>query len=129
MRHTGSLSDWEHEANRSPFSFALKFVLAATLVLGATVASCVALGVFGTTAGIVKEAATVVREEFGPRALLQKYEWFKNAAAALDKKRADVGVYEKRLAALAASYDGAARRQWAREDREQSSIWQSEAAG
>ena len=113
MRYDGSYKEWESEAERSPFWFAVKFVCGATLVLGCTIAGCVALGVFGTTAGVVKEAATVAREEFGPRALLTKYEWFKDASAALDKKRADVGVYDRRLSSLSVAYEGVARRQWA----------------
>lgn len=129
MRYDGSYEQWEKEAQRSPFSFGLKVVFAGTLLLMACVAGCVVLGVFSTTAGVAHEAATVVREEFGPRALLQKYEWFKDASAALDKKLADVKVYQGRQSAMLASYDGAARKTWAREDREQLSIWMSEAAG
>lgn len=81
-----------------------------------------ALGWFG-------EAASVAQEEFGPRALLDKYEWFKDASAALDKKRADVGVYDARLRALQESYGAATRSEWAREDREQVNVWMSEVAG
>lgn len=129
MRYDGSYREWEQQAESSPFRFALKVVFAGTLVLMACVTGCLALGVFGTTAGVVHEAATVAREQLGPRALLQKYEWFKDASASLDKKRADVQVYDKRLTDLRAEYQGKGRGAWAREDREQVSIWQSEAAG
>lgn len=89
------------------------------------IANC-ALGLFG---GVATNAATVIQKEFYPDALLRKYEWFKDAAAALDKKQADMGVYNTRLSALAADYRGVARKDWPRDDREQSSIWQSELAG
>lgn len=84
--------------------------------------ACTALGLFG-------EAAAVAREEFGPREALRKYEWFKDAAASLDKKLADLTVYESRMSSLASAYDGQPRSAWAREDREQHSIWSSECAG
>ena len=56
--------------------------------------------------GVVREAAQVAREELGPRALLKKYEWFKDTAAALDKKRADIKMYEQQLVDIKADYEG-----------------------
>lgn len=85
-----------------------------------------AIGLFS---GVATNTATVARKEFYPDALLKKYEWFKDAAAALDKKQADIRVYDKRLAALADDYRGVPRSKWPRDDREQSAIWQSELAG
>ncbi len=75
------------------------------------------------------EAAKVTQEQFGPSALLQKYEWFKDASAGLDKKQADIGVYHTRLRSLEDAYAGQPRSKWARDDREQYSIWSSEEAG
>ena len=86
-------------------------------------------GILGAACNWFGEAAQVAREEFGPREMLRKYEWFKDAAAALDKKIADVSVYESRIAAMKEAYEGGARKDWAREDREQVSIWMSEVAG
>ena len=80
------------------------------------------LGMFG-------ETATVVHDQFGPQALLVKYEWFKDASAQLDKKMADIAVYQNRFESLQATYAGIPRTQWARDDREQLSIWQSEVSG
>lgn len=92
-----------------------------------------ALGLVGRAVGLFSGAATnaasVVRKEFYPDALLRKYEWFKDASAALDKKYADIGVYDSRLNTLAGAYEGVPRGQWPRDDREQFSIWSSEAAG
>lgn len=97
--------------------------LFAVVILG------IAVGFTGCVLGWFGEAATVTKEQFGARALLAKYEWFKDASAMLDKKLADIAVYEGRFKALSADYVNVPRSQWARDDREQWSVWQSEAAG
>lgn len=83
----------------------------------------------GVVGGAVNNAATVVQKEFYPDALLRKYEWFKDASAGLDAKAADLKVYDGRFADLKAQYVGVPRGKWPRDDREQYSIWASEAAG
>ena len=75
------------------------------------------------------EAADVAHEEFGPRELLRKYEWFKDASAQLDKKKADIKVYESRLSTMNETYEGVKRSEWPKEDREQFNLWTSEVAG
>lgn len=89
----------------------------------------VAGGIISFGANYARKAANVVAREIDPAVLLQKYEWFKDAAAALDKKQADIGVYQSRIRRLEQDYEGQKRSQWAREDREQMSVWQSEVAG
>lgn len=79
--------------------------------------------------GWFSEAGQVAREEFGPRALLKKYEWFKDASAQLDKKRADIKVYQVRIDSMKTDYEGTARKDWDRTDKEQMSVWQAEVAG
>jgi len=76
-----------------------------------------------------QRAATVVSQELDPRVLQNRYEWFKDAAAALDQKRASLTLYESRFKDLDSSYTGLPRSAWARDDREQWSIWRSESAG
>jgi hypothetical protein len=76
-----------------------------------------------------RRAATVVKDETDPAVLQARYSWFKDAAAQLDKKVADIEVYEKRASVMKDSYEGAPRSQWAREDREQSNVWEQEVAG
>ena len=71
----------------------------------------------------------VADKELSAPALLAKYEWFKDASAALDKKVADITVYEARFKSLDEAYKDTPRTQWARDDRNQWSIWQSECAG
>lgn len=75
------------------------------------------------------EAYDVAREEVGPRALLKKYEWFKDASAQLDKKQADITIYESRLTDLEETYKNVPRQNWPRTDLEQSNIWRLEVAG
>lgn len=119
VRRTGS---GDQGAARGSTAVVLKVFLG---VLGVIVL----LGLTGYGLGWFQEAAEVSREEFGPRAVLQKYEWFKDASAQLDKKQADIGVYESRLDALEAAYDGVGRAEWDRVDKQQSNLWRAELAG
>ncbi len=96
-------------------------VMVGCSVLG--IGAC-ALGLIG---GAATNAAAVVQKEFYPDALLKKYEWFKDASAALDKKAADIGVYDGRLRSQVTLYGPAAK--WPRDVREQAAIWMSEEAG
>lgn len=102
---------------------AIVLVLVLFMVAGVTLTVC------GLVGGAVDNGAKVIQKEFYPDALLRKYEWFKDASAALDAKQADMKVYDVRLKSLNESYQGVNRRQWPRDDREQYSIWLSEAAG
>ena len=43
------------------------------------------------------ETSSVVKKEFGPSALLKKYEYFKDLSAAIDEKRATIEVYKSQL--------------------------------
>lgn len=115
-------NDYEKAAERGPVAIAVK-VTVALLVFG------VALSIVGHVLGFFGESATVAREEFGPRAMLEKYEWFKDAAAQLEKKQADVSVYESRASSMLDGYKDLPRYKWPREDREQYNVWASEVAG
>jgi len=74
-------------------------------------------------------AADTLYNQTKASALLKKYEWFKDASAQLDKKIADIAVYEEKNKSLMESYAGLKRSEWARDDREQLSIWMAELAG
>ncbi len=117
--------DWDsydRAADRGPVALWLK-------VLGG-VAICAIPTIFIAHAcSAADEAAGVAQQEFGAKASLQKYEWFKNAAAQLDAKQATLKVYENRFQDLKDQYGEKTRGEWARDDREQWSIWRSEAAG
>lgn len=95
------------------------------LIIVGFLALIVILNILGWIGG----ATQVVSEEFSPRVLFDRYLWFKDAAAQLDKKQADIAVYDARLKNLSGAYIGIPRGKWPREDREQYSTWSSEAAG
>lgn len=113
---------YEKSAKRGPLQIGIKIILVLFILSGVIWGLGTAFSWFG-------EAASVAKAEFGPRELLRKYEWFKDAAAELDKKKADILVYDERIKSLSSDYAGVARRDWPRTDREQMSIWQAEASG
>ena len=80
------------------------------------------LGWFGS-------AGKVIQQEFNPEAMLKKYEWFKDASAELDKKKADIVVYKQRIKIMRVDYEGTKRKEWDRTDKEAFNQWQVEVAG
>ena len=118
----GSWSSYESAAKRGPGAIAVRVILFVVGIVVLISAIGYGLGWFG-------EAARVTQEEFGPRAMLEKYEWFKDAAAQLEKKQADITVYNGRMTAMNETYKDLARQKWPREDREQYNVWSSEVAG
>lgn len=103
----------------------LGLILAAILFLP----SCAVLTLALRGCQWADRAVAVVAREVDPGTLLARYSWFKDAAAQLDKKRADIKVYEQRVARMEKDYEGTPRTDWARTDKEQMSVWQSELAG
>jgi hypothetical protein len=99
------------------------------LVAGAGLVVAVALGLVGGLLGWFGQARAVAGRELGPEALLHKYEWFKDASAALDAKEASIKVYSRRFENLKKSYSEKPRGDWPREDREQANLWEQEVAG
>lgn len=71
------------------------------------------------------KAVSTVFNEVDPENLLRKYEWFKDAAAQLNKKQADIKVYKARIK----QFDGIERKDMDRADKEQAGLWWSEVAG
>lgn len=115
---------WNHleksiEGGPRSASFAVFKVLAIVMFIG------FGLSAVGHVMGWFGEAAQVAKAEFGPKAALAKYEWFKNAAAELDKKQADIKVYSKKLSL----FTGVDRKDMDRTDKEQLSQWHVELAG
>lgn len=100
-----------------------------TKIVGMIIAVIIVLTIGVFWSRFAGEAADVTQEELGPRALLKKYQWFKDASAQLDKKRADMKVYDERFKRLEDQYKSVPRTEWAREDREQYNLWSSECAG
>jgi hypothetical protein len=110
--------DYERAAEAGPFAFGVKAILGLGL-LG--VIAWVVWGACFAVTGVVNEGGQVARENFGPRAALVRYEWFKDAAAQLDKKRADIRLYEGRMKRC--------ERVTHADERERCGLWESEMLG
>ena len=78
---------------------------------------------------MVADGVNTAYKEFKPSELLRKYEWFKDVSAQLDKKRANINVYNTRIVSLKTDYEGAKRSDWDRTDKETMSLWNQELAG
>lgn len=65
---------------------------------------CIAIAVLVSTCNtctyFASDANQVVRQEFAPTQLLKKYEEFKDISAAIDKKRADIEMYQAEIKTL-----------------------------
>jgi len=68
----------------------------------------------GYSLGWFGEAAKVAKEEFGPTAALQKYEWFIEQANRIEKMDKDVSMFELRLAKIEDQYEayGSDKSKW-----------------
>lgn len=117
-----SWDDYEKAAKQGPVSIGVK-------VIGTLIGLSIVLSIIGYGLGWFGEAAKVAQEQFGSQAMLTKYELFKDEAAQLDKKQADITVYEGRIKAMNETYKDLPRQKWPREDREQYNVWASEVAG
>ena len=117
----------EFDANAQLIKWSAKKIITAfgLLIIG----GIVVLSILGFFFGLIGETAKLAKDEFGPKAMLAKYEWFKDAAAQLDKKKADIEVYRKRIDNQDQAYTGKSRWEWPRDEREQRGIWESELAG
>lgn len=117
--------DWDsydRAAEKGPVTFWLKCLVGFVI--------CAVPTVFVARAcGAADEVAAVAQHEFGAKESLRKYEWLKDAAQHLQEKKATIEVYGKRLDSMKEEYAGRPRSEWARDDREQWSIWASELTG
>jgi hypothetical protein len=89
----------------------------------------IVLGVIGYGLGWFSEAGDVAQKEFGAKAALKKYEWFKDASAKLEQKKNDIAIYEKKVENLNEQYKGSKRKDWDRTDKETLNQWETELAG
>ena len=88
---------YERAADRGPMSF-----FWAMFLLG--MAMVVVVGVGGYLLGWFGEGMQVAREEFGPRAMLKKYEWFIEQANGIEKMDRDIALLRNRAAAVEDQY-------------------------
>jgi hypothetical protein len=124
-----SWKDYDKAGEHGPMSLGVKSLWGAFVLVLFFIVLGWGLSTVGCFTRLVSETTSVAFDEFGPKAALEKYEWLKDASAQLDKKKADIAVYKSRFAALEASYKGEPRSKWAKDDREQHSIWASEVSG
>lgn len=108
--------------SKGPIRFGMKWILIIFVL------SCFG-GVLSYSAGWFSDSGQVVKEEFSPKAMLKKYEWFKDASAQLDAKVANIAAAEARIKSMDETYAETPRNQWVRADVEQYNLWQSEVAG
>src|SRR6267142_92305 len=88
-----------------------------------------ALGIFGHIVGWFGGAAQVAATQFSPQAMLDKYEWFKDAAARLDAMHASIEISCHRKDSILSAYANVPRTQWARDDRQEVAQIDAETAG
>ncbi len=80
-------------------------------------------------AGCFNEGVQVARNEFGPKASLEKYEWFKSAANVLKAKKVDIDNYRAVLSGMDSQWGAVAVTEWPRDVRQEYSQRKSELAG
>lgn len=124
MSDNNKTRDWDHYAGQvahSPRKATGVFIKAGIGII----AVGILFSAIGMVTGWFGEAATVARQEFGPKAMLTKYEWFKDASAALDRKQANISVYQTRLSV----FTDMDRKEMDRIDKQQQAQWLAEVAG
>ena len=94
------------KAENGPFGFII------AVGLGLIGVSAV-FGVISYGLGWFSEAGKVAQDQFGPAALLKKYEGFKDMSAHLDARLASIKIVEKKVAAMEAD-----KANWTRPDKE-----------
>jgi hypothetical protein len=82
----------------------------------------------GLVSFFVKDAVKVAKQEFSPTRLLQKYEWFKNQAAALDSMKAKISIFDANVKSFNEDY-GTNRAKWPRDVRQDYALSRQEVAG
>jgi hypothetical protein len=92
------------------------WVMGILLILGT-------LSLIGRACTWTSGALDTAQHEVSAKELLRKYQWFKDASAELDKKLADIKVYEKRVGLIEK------KKNPTRADQEQMYVWMSEVAG
>lgn len=89
-------------------------------------ATFVGLLVLGHVLGFIGETTQVVHEEASPRAMLDKYDHFKDMAAQLDAKKSNIETAQASIARFEQDYNGVAKKDWPRDERESYNQKQSE---
>jgi hypothetical protein len=64
----------------------------------------IVVGLLGYAMGWFTETANVAKDEFGAKAALEKYEWFKDQYQRIEKTKADIATYEERVKSVDTQY-------------------------
>jgi len=112
----------ERTAKKGPIALGCSLIVILTVLT-------VAVGLIGYGCGWFSEAGQVAQEEFGPRALLEKYEWFKDTLATLESKLANIQIVSQRLTQFESDFEDISRPDWDRFARQEYQQLQSELAG
>ena len=117
-----TFDEWMEELEDNPPMFfwrPIKWILILSVIIGT----------FGYFMGWFSDAGNVAKKEFSASAMLKKYEWFKDASSQLDKKIADMDVWNSKIKSIESQYAGKGRTDWVRQDIEQHNIWITELSG
>lgn len=104
---TNKWEQYPQAAERGPWPIFWK-------VIFLVVPMAIILSTIGYVLGWFGEAATVVQDEFGPKAALQKYEWFIEQANRIEKMDKDIVMFEGRVQGVDEQYKtyGEDRSKW-----------------
>jgi hypothetical protein len=69
-------------------------------IIGWIIVICIAIIGINFIVSGCNDTAKTVQKKFNASALLKKYEYFKDLSSAIDKKRADIQVYEEELSSM-----------------------------
>lgn len=87
------------------------------------------IALIGYAFGWFGEAGQVAQEEFGPRASVDKYEYFVETSEVLDAKIMMIEQKKGQIAELEKAYEGMKRNEWTRTDLQSHSQWSQELSG
>lgn len=73
------------------------------LILG-IIGTFIVIVIVGAILGWFTETVDVAHDEFGPKAALEKYEWFKDQSARIEKGSADILIFEQRVKSVDKQY-------------------------
>lgn len=93
-----SMDNWGDNVNSNPISFAIKAILVVALLSGI-------IAVISYGFGWIGQGANVVKDEFGPKAALKKYEWFVDQANRIKKMDQDITIFSQRQASIEKKYE------------------------
>ncbi len=93
------------------------------------VAGIASISAIGYVLSGIGETAQVAKEEFGARASLKKYEWFKDAASSIAKQKVNVTEYQARIESFESDYEGVKKSEWPKDERAEYNQLKSELIG